>query len=758
MNTNRYTENYLRTLLSGRKALCLLFICAATVSSYKTALGQKARAPKASSSAASGTRAAISDEIMLRIVRAEDERRWSAELASLFSDRNAQVRARAALAAGRIGDERAISSLAILLGSDKSAQVRAMAAFALGETELTAAADTLLAALKRGDEAAQVRARAVEALGKVGAALPEKEEERRRLIGEAILNALSLEAQPGIKRQREVVLEALTAALRVRPANAGPVIAQFLTDTDARIRADAGNALARLKAKEGGEQLRAMLMGETDAVARANAARALGAAENKAAFEVLLARSTTDADERVRVSAVRSLGAIKDTRAVAPLLQRGATLLAAYRGTKARGVAHPSELNELLEIATALSRVLQNTGDTRAIEWLRELRDAQESVDPETEIAFARIAPSAYLRERPFNKLADEAARTWLFADWRRASSLAQGLNEIASITAEAAGNSVIGLQADAQLILRAMLSDARLPALAAPDVLRALAALKPTDLGEVLRGQMSANDVLVRATAAELLGGLPEEANTEALAQALTIAAKDELNDAVLAILDALGKQKNAMAHETIKTALESKDHLVRRRAAALLRANNVGDFSARIATVESSNKDADYARALARRNGRVRALVKTEKGEFTIELLPDDAPLTVDSFVQLSRRGFFNGITFHRVVPNFVIQGGDPRGDGNGGPGYQIRCEINEVEYGRGAVGMALSGKDTGGSQWFVTHAPQPHLDGGYTVFGQVAEKEMRVVDGIARGDKILSITITEGPRAASKQERKR
>jgi cyclophilin family peptidyl-prolyl cis-trans isomerase len=97
--------------------------------------------------------------------------------------------------------------------------------------------------------------------------------------------------------------------------------------------------------------------------------------------------------------------------------------------------------------------------------------------------------------------------------------------------------------------------------------------------------------------------------------------------------------------------------------------------------------------------------------------------------------------------VVPNFVIQDGDPRGDGNGGPGYQIRCEINQSPYGRGAVGMALSGKDTGGSQWFVTHAPQPHLDGGYTVFGNVISG-MDVVDSIARGDVIQSIVIT-GPR---------
>ena len=149
------------------------------------------------------------------------------------------------------------------------------------------------------------------------------------------------------------------------------------------------------------------------------------------------------------------------------------------------------------------------------------------------------------------------------------------------------------------------------------------------------------------------------------------------------------------------------------------------------------------------------VRAVVNTDTGAFTIELLPDDAPLNVDNFVQLAERGYFNNITFHRVVPNFVIQGGDPRGDGNGGPGYQIRCEINEVSYDRGAVGMALSGKDTGGSQWFVTHSPQPHLDGGYTVFGRVVEG-MDVVDRIARGDHIRSINVTESAIPASNSEK--
>ncbi|MBA3805152.1 MAG: peptidylprolyl isomerase [Acidobacteria bacterium] len=226
----------------------------------------------------------------------------------------------------------------------------------------------------------------------------------------------------------------------------------------------------------------------------------------------------------------------------------------------------------------------------------------------------------------------------------------------------------------------------------------------------------------------------------------------RDELNDASLSILDALAKQKSAPGNDAIKTALDSTDHLLRRRAVALLQANGAGDFSSRIGLVATHNTLADYRRALARHNGRVRALVTTDKGSFSIELLPDDAPLTVDNFVLLARRGYFNNIAFHRVVPNFVIQGGDPRGDGSGGPGQQIRCEINEERFDRAAVGMALSGKDTGGSQWFVTHSPQPHLDGGYTVFGHVVVG-MDVVDAIERGDLIRSISIVEGAPLTTK-----
>ncbi len=243
--------------------------------------------------------------------------------------------------------------------------------------------------------------------------------------------------------------------------------------------------------------------------------------------------------------------------------------------------------------------------------------------------------------------------------------------------------------------------------------------------------------DMAVRTTAAELLGDLPAEtSNIQALSSALKFALQEkESNDAALAILDALAKYKNPSANQAIMPALDSRDYLVRRKAIESLKATGAGDFSNKLGDVGTRNTARDYQRAISRIDKRVLAVVTTNKGRFTMELLPAEAPLNVDNFVQLAKRGYFNRIMFHRVVPNFVIQGGDPRGDGNGGPGYQIRCEINEVPYRRGAVGMALSGKDTGGSQWFVTHAPQPHLDGGYTVFGNVISG-MEVVDRIARG----------------------
>lgn len=116
----------------------------------------------------------------------------------------------------------------------------------------------------------------------------------------------------------------------------------------------------------------------------------------------------------------------------------------------------------------------------------------------------------------------------------------------------------------------------------------------------------------------------------------------------------------------------------------------------------------------------------------------------MTCLNFLQLAGQGFYDGLVFHRVVPDFVVQGGDPRGDGVGGPGYSIRDEMNLLRYRRGVLGMALSGPDTGGSQFFITLSPQPHLDGGYTAFGEVVAGD-GVLDRIVQGDRIVRVVET-------------
>lgn len=138
-------------------------------------------------------------------------------------------------------------------------------------------------------------------------------------------------------------------------------------------------------------------------------------------------------------------------------------------------------------------------------------------------------------------------------------------------------------------------------------------------------------------------------------------------------------------------------------------------------------------------------RAIMETDKGTINLELFEEDAPNTVKNFVDLSKAGFYDGLNFHRVIPNFMIQGGCPKGTGTGGPGYTIKCEINQNKHQAGSLSMAHRGPDTGGSQFFICHAPQPHLDGVHTVFGKT--DDMDVVNGIRQGDKILSVKIEEG-----------
>jgi peptidyl-prolyl cis-trans isomerase B (cyclophilin B) len=140
--------------------------------------------------------------------------------------------------------------------------------------------------------------------------------------------------------------------------------------------------------------------------------------------------------------------------------------------------------------------------------------------------------------------------------------------------------------------------------------------------------------------------------------------------------------------------------------------------------------------------------ATIETNRGSIEIELYPQYAPKTVNNFVFLAREGFYDGVSFHRVISNFMIQGGDPTGSGRGGPGYRFEDEFrgNPLKHETGVLSMANAGPNTNGSQFFITHSPQPHLDGKHTVFGKVTRGQ-DVVDAIRQGDKMNKVTIKEG-----------
>lgn len=141
--------------------------------------------------------------------------------------------------------------------------------------------------------------------------------------------------------------------------------------------------------------------------------------------------------------------------------------------------------------------------------------------------------------------------------------------------------------------------------------------------------------------------------------------------------------------------------------------------------------------------------AIINTEKGSMKAELYTNETPMNAGNFIKLAESGFYDGLTFHRVIPDFVIQGGCPRGDGTGGPGYTVKCETSapRQRHERGVLSMAHRGKDTGGSQFFICHNREntQHLDGVHTCFGRVVEG-LDVIDNIRPGDRILSIRIEE------------
>lgn len=211
---------------------------------------------------------------------------------------------------------------------------------------------------------------------------------------------------------------------------------------------------------------------------------------------------------------------------------------------------------------------------------------------------------------------------------------------------------------------------------------------------------------------------------------------------DILLLYIQAWDAMKYSGASDLLKKNLKHKDYDIAKASADALKSITGKDYSDEI-TAPKYSTDFDWA-FIENLGNKKYASVKTSRGIIKIELFPETAPFTVQNFVKLAESGFYNNTIFHRVVPNFVIQGGDPTGTGYGGPLHSIRSELSALPYGAYTVGMASSGKDTEGSQFFITHSPQPHLDSKYTLFGKVIEG-FDAVDLIQIGDIIESVTFS-------------
>jgi cyclophilin family peptidyl-prolyl cis-trans isomerase len=282
---------------------------------------------------------------------------------------------------------------------------------------------------------------------------------------------------------------------------------------------------------------------------------------------------------------------------------------------------------------------------------------------------------------------------------------------------------------------------------LAVPAVLRALARAKDPALQDLARPWFASKDGVVLRALADIYA---PQAGTPApwrpIIQAYSGIASEQDPETKIALLNRLeGWLDAGEVKSFLRQALQDRVRQARARAALLLMRAGEPGVPVDPGPSAPSMTDLTYMLVASARQDRTIAILETDRGRIEIELFREDAPLTVENFVNLARSGYFNGRSFMRVVPYFVVQGGDPRDDQEGGPGYAIRCEINMRPFERGSVGMALAGKDTGGSQFFITLSPQPHLDGGYTCFGRVISG-MEAADRMTPGDRILRVTIED------------
>jgi cyclophilin family peptidyl-prolyl cis-trans isomerase len=622
---------------------------------------------------------------------------------TLLADAEPRVRRRAALAIGRVGLPEGVPPLVGLL-ADADPEVRQMAAFALGLIGEAAAADALVKALS--DPAPVVRGRAAEALGQIGAkqAAPAVGALASELARHPAVTAMSPddESWPAAP-EAEAFKLAIFALVRLEAYE--PLAAAVLSgEQPVTAWWPVAYALQRIGDPRALPALRRLAAGPGKYPV-AFAARGIGGAKDPSAGEALLPLLDPTRPIEVIVSAARAAAQLGVAAAAEPLVE----LLTTPQ-------VHP---NVRLEAVTAL-------GTLRAADALPLVQDLMSDGWPVMRIAATRAA--AAIDPEAFLIVLASVDRD---RDWTVRSAMA---GVLATLPAEVALERVLALTND---------EDKRVW----PAAMRALVRLDRAAAARLALERLKDMDFAVRGAAADLVGQLKVEGGAAPLREAYTASLPDVAYSARASALSALAGYGAAEATETLKAALEDREWAVRIRAAELLaRLDPAGAYRDAIRPVPGAAPVPYDDPALIAPDYSPHVFIETARGTIEFELAVLDAPQTSRNFMLLARKGFFNGLAFHRVVPNFVVQDGDSRGDGQGGPGYTIRDELNERPFLRGTVGMALSWEDTGGSQFFIAHSPQPHLDARYTVFGHVVNG-MEVVDRIQQGDVIQRVRVWDG-----------
>ena len=652
---------------------------------------------------------------LARVLRAADRRIVDDDLRALLADDDPAVRARAALALGQIADPSSLQDLEKAT-SDSTPEVRANAAYAIG---LVADPSALPVLVRLADDASpKVRAATVEAIGRlrdpagapaVRAMLEDPEMPVRATAAlaawkfadaEVFLDALLANlaaANPGVRAASACALARLASAATA-PASSGAPVGRL---------SDSGLARARAALVE-----RAT---DVEPEVRMQAARGLAFPVGRAELAVVGAL-TKDPEPGVRVNAVRSLGFPKVP--IKPYLERAVV-------DRDQGVAR-----------AALEAVGKVGG-------------------PQAEATVGKLLASfdsAWLREAALSALAH--------ADPSRTPDVVNGmLNSTDPVMRASAASLLTGhKEPGAMAAASTMLRDAepRVQAVAVPII-----AEQDAPVSKLFQGLFGSPDPVVRAAVGEAVGGRFAEPHSAAesrddlyarLEEIWAAAAGDTIPDAKLAVVDASAKAgKDERTKTALTRALTDPDVVVRRRAAARFK-DVYGDDRSSAVGPAADRPLSDYERIVRWARVPHAAVVTAQRSgtataRFTVALDASAAPMAAWNFAELAGKKFFDGATLHRVVPNFVVQDGDPRGDGYGGPGYSIRDEFNPLPFTAGVLGMASDGKDTAGSQWFITLSAQPHLDGRYTSFGRVVQGLREIVAQMRPEDTIVTIRVYEG-----------